>query len=62
MLRLITVSCFFFSGLKLIMDYIPNHTSDKHVWFQLSRNGTEPYKDYYIWVNCTADKPPNNWV
>uniref|UniRef100_A0A9J7YZC8 Amino acid transporter heavy chain SLC3A1 n=1 Tax=Cyprinus carpio carpio TaxID=630221 RepID=A0A9J7YZC8_CYPCA len=49
-------------GLKLIMDYIPNHTSDKHIWFQLSRNGTEPYKDYYIWVNCTRDKPPNNWV
>nr|XP_055026995.1 neutral and basic amino acid transport protein rBAT [Misgurnus anguillicaudatus] len=49
-------------GLKLIMDYIPNHTSDKHNWFQLSRNGTEPYKDYYIWVNCTKDKPPNNWV
>ncbi|XDV50151.1 hypothetical protein PO909_019255 [Leuciscus waleckii] len=49
-------------GLKLIMDYIPNHTSDKHIWFQLSRNGTEPYKDYYIWVNCTADKPPNNWI
>ncbi|XP_016150483.1 neutral and basic amino acid transport protein rBAT [Sinocyclocheilus grahami] len=49
-------------GLKLIMDYIPNHTSDKHIWFQLSQNGTEPYKDYYIWVNCTRDKPPNNWV
>ncbi|KAI7805244.1 neutral and basic amino acid transport protein rBAT [Triplophysa rosa] len=49
-------------GLKLIMDYIPNHTSDEHIWFQLSRNGTEPYKDYYIWVNCTEDKPPNNWV
>ncbi|KAK2896612.1 hypothetical protein Q8A67_011100 [Cirrhinus molitorella] len=49
-------------GLKMIMDYIPNHTSDKHIWFQLSRNGTEPYKDYYIWVNCTRDKPPNNWV
>ncbi|XP_051506922.1 neutral and basic amino acid transport protein rBAT-like isoform X2 [Myxocyprinus asiaticus] len=48
-------------GLKLIMDYIPNHTSDKHIWFQLSRNGTELYKDYYIWVNCTKDKPPNNW-
>ncbi|XP_051945906.1 neutral and basic amino acid transport protein rBAT-like [Xyrauchen texanus] len=49
-------------GLKLIMDYIPNHTSDKHIWFELSRNGTELYKDYYIWVNCTKDKPPNNWI
>ncbi|XP_017319442.1 neutral and basic amino acid transport protein rBAT [Ictalurus punctatus] len=49
-------------GLKLIMDYIPNHTSDKHIWFQLSRNRTEYYSDFYIWVNCTEDKPPNNWV
>lgn len=61
MLCLIT-ALFFGPGLKLIMDYIPNHTSDKHIWFQLSRNGTEPYKDYYIWVNCTREKPPNNWV
>ncbi|XP_066535016.1 amino acid transporter heavy chain SLC3A1 [Hoplias malabaricus] len=49
-------------GLKMIMDYIPNHTSDKHIWFQLSRNRTEYYSDFYIWVNCTEDKPPNNWV
>ncbi|KAL4641195.1 neutral and basic amino acid transport protein rBAT [Arapaima gigas] len=49
-------------GLKLIMDYIPNHTSDKHIWFQLSRNRTQNYEDYYIWANCTPTKPPNNWV
>uniref|UniRef100_A0A4W4EU64 Amino acid transporter heavy chain SLC3A1 n=1 Tax=Electrophorus electricus TaxID=8005 RepID=A0A4W4EU64_ELEEL len=49
-------------GLKLIMDYIPNHTSDKHIWFQLSRNQTEYYSDFYIWVNCTEGIPPNNWV
>ncbi|XP_046720973.1 neutral and basic amino acid transport protein rBAT [Silurus meridionalis] len=47
---------------KMIMDYIPNHTSDKHNWFQLSRNRTEYYSDFYIWVNCTEDRPPNNWV
>uniref|UniRef100_A0A3B1KAR1 Amino acid transporter heavy chain SLC3A1 n=1 Tax=Astyanax mexicanus TaxID=7994 RepID=A0A3B1KAR1_ASTMX len=49
-------------GLKLIMDYIPNHTSDKHAWFQLSRNRTDYYSDFYIWVNCTEGIPPNNWV
>ncbi|KAI4888631.1 hypothetical protein NFI96_027062 [Prochilodus magdalenae] len=49
-------------GLKLIMDYIPNHTSDKHRWFQLSRNRTDYYSDFYIWVNCTEGTPPNNWV
>ncbi|XP_072491824.1 amino acid transporter heavy chain SLC3A1 [Notamacropus eugenii] len=53
-------------GLKLIMDFIPNHTSDKHIWFQLSRNRTGKYTDYYIWHNCThvdgMTTPPNNWL
>ncbi|XP_054676730.1 neutral and basic amino acid transport protein rBAT isoform X1 [Grus americana] len=53
-------------GLKVIMDLIPNHTSDKHRWFQLSRNQTGKYTDYYIWQNCTqaagSVTPPNNWV
>nr|XP_033791758.1 neutral and basic amino acid transport protein rBAT isoform X2 [Geotrypetes seraphini] len=53
-------------GLKLVMDLIPNHTSDKHRWFQLSRNRTGKYTDYYIWQDCTftGDRAiaPNNWV
>ncbi|KAF1473957.1 Neutral and basic amino acid transport protein rBAT, partial [Eudyptula minor novaehollandiae] len=53
-------------GLKVIMDLIPNHTSDKHRWFQLSRNRTGKYTDYYIWQDCTQAAglvtPPNNWV
>ncbi|XP_035256392.1 neutral and basic amino acid transport protein rBAT [Anguilla anguilla] len=49
-------------GLKLIMDFIPNHTSDKHRWFLLSRNYTSGYEDYYIWTNCTPPVLPNNWV
>ncbi|XP_032881412.1 neutral and basic amino acid transport protein rBAT [Amblyraja radiata] len=53
-------------GLKLIMDFIPNHTSNKHRWFQLSRNRTGKYTDYYIWVNCKSElnktTSPNNWV
>ncbi|XP_009979928.1 PREDICTED: neutral and basic amino acid transport protein rBAT [Tauraco erythrolophus] len=53
-------------GLKLIMDLIPNHTSDQHEWFQLSRNRTGKYTDYYIWQDCgqAADSVtlPNNWV
>ncbi|XP_010173532.1 neutral and basic amino acid transport protein rBAT isoform X1 [Antrostomus carolinensis] len=53
-------------GLKVIMDLIPNHTSDKHQWFQLSRNRTGKYTDYYIWQDCTqaagSVTPPNNWV
>ncbi|NWV58972.1 SLC31 protein, partial [Malurus elegans] len=53
-------------GLKVIMDLIPNHTSDKHWWFQLSRNRTGKYTDYYIWQDCVQAAgsviPPNNWV
>ncbi|XP_062981626.1 amino acid transporter heavy chain SLC3A1 [Elgaria multicarinata webbii] len=53
-------------GLKVIMDLIPNHTSDKHKWFQLSRNRTGKYTDYYIWHDCQhvngSTTPPNNWV
>ncbi|NXE76841.1 SLC31 protein, partial [Cochlearius cochlearius] len=53
-------------GLKVIMDLIPNHTSDKHRWFQLSRNRTGKYADYYIWQDCRqaagSVAPPNNWV
>uniref|UniRef100_A0A8C3T487 Amino acid transporter heavy chain SLC3A1 n=1 Tax=Chelydra serpentina TaxID=8475 RepID=A0A8C3T487_CHESE len=53
-------------GLKVIMDLIPNHTSDKHSWFQLSRNRTGKYADYYIWHDCAHTDgtitPPNNWV
>lgn len=53
-------------GLKLIIDFIPNHTSDKHDWFQLSRNRTGKYTDYYIWQNCLHENgtiiPPNNWL
>ncbi|XP_068014973.1 amino acid transporter heavy chain SLC3A1 [Melanerpes formicivorus] len=53
-------------GLKVITDLIPNHTSDKHQWFQLSRNRTGKFTDYYIWQDCMQDTglvaPPNNWV
>ncbi|XP_063995478.1 maltase 1-like [Diachasmimorpha longicaudata] len=43
-------------GIKVIMDLVPNHTSDEHEWFQKSLNNNDTYKDYYIW----KDKPDNN--
>jgi len=55
------------AGMKLLLDFIPNHTSRKHKWFQSSVNRTAQYKDYYIWhggiegQNGTK-QPPNNWV
>ena len=43
--------------MKLIMDLVPNHTSDEHEWFIRSRKGEEKYRDYYYWF----DEPQNGW-
>ncbi len=49
-------------GMKLIMDLVPNHTSDEHAWFEASRSSKDnPYRDYYIWRPGKNDGPPNNW-
>ena len=45
-------------GIKLIMDLVPNHTSDKHEWFMKSKQKIPPYSDYYYW----ADEPRNCWL
>ena len=44
-------------GLKVMMDMVLNHSSDKHEWFEKSRAKEDPYTDFYIW----NDKVPNNW-
>ena len=51
-------------GLKLILDLVPNHTSDRHPWFIESRaSGDNPKRDWYIWHDPAADGgPPNNWL
>ncbi|XP_046820236.1 maltase 1-like [Vespa crabro] len=53
-------------GLKVILDYVPNHSSDKHPWFKKSVQKIKPYDDYYIWRNATyvngTRQPPNNWL
>ncbi|KAG8232637.1 hypothetical protein J437_LFUL012597, partial [Ladona fulva] len=36
--------------LKLVMDFIPNHTSDRHKWFEKSIDKVEPYSNYYVWA------------
>ena len=53
-------------NLLLLMDFVPNHTSDKHEWFQKSLQGIKPYDNYYVWHQGRTEngtrKPPNNWV
>ncbi len=51
-------------GLKVILDYVPNHTSDRHPWFLDSRTARDdPHRDWYIWRDPAPDGgPPNNWL
>jgi alpha-glucosidase len=50
--------------MKLIMDFVPNHTSDQHPWFLESRASRENAKrDWYIWRDAAPNGgPPNNWL
>ena len=51
-------------GLKLLLDFVPNHSSDLHPWFRESRSSREsPKRDWYIWRDPGPDGgPPNNWI
>ena len=51
-------------GLRVILDYIPNHTSDQHPWFVESRASKDsPKRDWYIWRDAApGGGVPNNWI
>jgi len=51
-------------GLKLILDFVPNHTSEAHPWFKEARASRESRRrDWYIWRDRKPDDaPPNNWL
>lgn len=51
-------------GMKLIMDFVPNHTSSVHPWFIESRTAKDNLKRaWYIWKDPKPDgSPPNNWL
>lgn len=51
-------------GLKLLVDFVPAHTSDEHPWFQESRSDkTNPKADWYVWADAADDgTAPSNWL
>lgn len=55
-------------GIKLILDFVPNHTSDQHEWFLRSALRDPIYNDFYVWHPGTRDTttglrlPPSNWL
>lgn len=51
-------------GMKVIIDWVPNHTSDQHPWFVESRSARDsPKRDWYYWRDPKPDgSPPNNWI
>ena len=50
-------------GLKMIIDLVLNHSSDRHAWFKESRKDkNNPKADWYVWADAKPDgTPPNNW-
>ena len=51
-------------GIRVILDYVPNHSSDRHPWFIESRSSrTSPKRDWYIWRDgLPGGRPPSNWL
>ena len=50
-------------AIKVVLDWVPNHTSDRHPWFEASRSNREdPKRDWYVWSNgAPGGGPPNDW-
>ncbi|WP_053372238.1 alpha-glucosidase [Paenibacillus sp. FJAT-27812] len=49
-------------GMKIMMDVVVNHTSDRHPWFLESRSSiSSPKRDWYVWQDGKDGEPPTNW-
>lgn len=62
--RSIPVSVTWKTSNRIILDLVPNHTSDQHAWFGESRTSrNNPKADWYLWAEAGANGgPPNNWL
>ena len=50
-------------GIRVVLDWVPNHSSDRHPWFEASRSSREdPRRDWYVWRDGVDGGPPNDWV
>jgi alpha-glucosidase len=51
-------------GLRVLLDFIPNHSSDQHPWFvEARRSRQSPKRDWYLWHDAgPGGGPPNNWL
>jgi alpha-glucosidase len=51
-------------GIRVLLDLVPNHTSDRHAWFVDALGGRDAaHRDYYVWADpAPGGGPPNNWL
>ncbi len=51
-------------GIRVVIDWVPNHSSDRHPWFVASRSSRDdPHRDWYVWRDGRpGGEPPTDWI